>query len=79
MASKFPEKFSQHIAELCGLVPNVGPLGGCPLLAIVQMSPKEPVWSPAWAGLQGLTIIIIWEKPRKTLLSLSELESSLVL
>lgn len=42
MASKFPEKFSQHIAELCGgLAPSVGPLGERPLLAIMQVSVKR--------------------------------------
>ena len=40
MASKFPEKFSQHIAELCGLAPSAGPLGERPLLAIMQVSLK---------------------------------------
>lgn len=41
MASKFPEKFSQHIAELCGgLAPSVGPPGERPLLAIMQVSLK---------------------------------------
>lgn len=51
MASKFPEKFSQHIAELCGrLAPGAGPPGERPLLAIMPASGKVP----ARAGRQGV-------------------------
>ena len=70
MASEFPEKFSQRMAELCGRAPVRSP-ARAPSAGHTQRNTGQP----AWVGLQGTAFSAAnREKPReKNLLSLSNL------
>lgn len=75
MAFRFPEKSSQHTAELCGLAPRASPgrapSGGC------HARVREGASSPACAGGE---LSIMWRKPgkkvQKPLPSVSDTDSS---
>lgn len=77
MAFRFPEKSSQHTAELCRLAPRAVPWEG----ALWWLPCTCPWKGPARPPGPGWELSIIWQKPgkkvQKPLPSLSDADGSL--